>query len=387
MGLLGMNKCLPIALDLGSRTIRMMQFELVGKSFRVLAADSWRYPGSVGSDAAERRNAAVQAVREMLQKGKFKGRQVVTALSCKEIDIKNLRLPKVAAGQLDQAVWAEAAERYDFPLEGNQLHYLNAGDVRSGAETQNEIIMLAATKENIEQHVEMVSDMGLVPEYVEAEPIALFRILERFLRRRSDANTVSVLVEVGQSGTRVIVTRGRDIVFIKAIDIGGAQFTEAVARNVNLGYEEAAELRRRSTLSAGRRHDDKNDADEQAERTSVDWTVRDSLRSEVEALRQEVVLCLRYCSVTFRGLRPQKINLVGGEARDSIFMEVFREQLNMECEAADPLREVDTSSVDLGVRRGEIPTDWALCTGLAIRTVNLSELREEEGDEADRLSA
>ena len=387
MGLFGFNKRLPIALDLGTRTIRMLQLQHVGDTMRVAAADSWQYPKSLAEDSDERQRAAVDAVRRMLRSGGFKGRQVVTALSSAQLEIKNVRLSRMPPAQLDQAVRAEAAERYDFPVAGSRLNYLDAGEVRSGNEIQREIIMMAASGGAIDEHVSMVADMGLAPEHVDAEPVALFRVYERFLRRRSDDGAVTVVVDVGYTRTRVVVSRGRNIVFIKVVDIGSGRFTEAVAHHASLDDEEARDLRRRASRQNTEGDPAPGEAAVDLERSSVDWTIRDALRSEVEALTREIGLCLRYCSVTFRGLRPQEINLTGAEACDATFVEMFREHLNMECHVDDPLRGIDSSGVDLGVQHGCVPADWAVCAGLAVRTADPGEFVEEADNEQCRLSA
>jgi len=387
MGLFGFNKYLPIALDLGTRTIRMLQLQRVGNTMRVAAADSWQYPNSLAEGSDERQRATVEAVRRMRHSGGFKGRQVVTAMSCAQLEIKNVRLPRMPSAQLDQAVRAEAANRYDFPVTGDQLKYLDAGEVRSGNETQREIIMMAASAEAIDEHVSMVADMGLAPEHIDAEPVALFRVYERFLRRRSDDAAVTVAVDVGCTCTRVVVSRGRDIVFIKAVDIGSGRFTDAVARHASLDDEEARDLRRRASRQNAEGDRAPGEADGDPERSSVDWTIRDALRSEVEGLSREVGLCLRYCSVTFRGLRPQEINLTGGEACDATFVEMFREHLNMECHVGDSLRGIDSAGVDLGAQHGCVPADWAICAGLAVRAADPGEFVEEGDNEQRRLSA
>ena len=387
MGLFGFNKYLPIALELGTRTIRLLQLQHVGDTVRVAAADSWQYPKSLAEDSDERQRAAVEAVRRMLRSGGFKGRRVVTALSSAQLEIKNVRLPKMPPAQLDEAVWAEAAERYDFSVAGNQLNYLDAGEVRNGNETQREIIMMAASAEVIDEHVSMVAGMGLAPEHVDAEPVALFRMYERFLHRRSDDAAVTVAVDVGYTCTRVVVSRGRDIVFIKAVDIGSGGFTEAVARHASLDDEEARDLRKRASCQNTEGDCAPGEGGGGPERSSVDWTIRDALRSEVEALAREVGLCLRYCSVTFRGLKPQRINLTGGEACDATFVEMFREHLNMECHVSDPLRGIDSAGVDPGAQHGCVSAGWAICVGLAVRTAGPGEFGEEGDNEQRRLSA
>ena len=55
----------------------------------------------------------------------------------------------------------------------------------------------------------MLEAMGLRPEHIDAEPLAVFRPFERHLRRRADENAISVIVDIGHSGTKVIVARGQ----------------------------------------------------------------------------------------------------------------------------------------------------------------------------------
>jgi len=227
----------------------------------------------------------------------------------------------------------------------------------------------------------------LAPQHIDAEPVALFRVYERFLRRRSDDAAVTVAVDVGYACTRVVVSRGRDIVFIKPVDIGSSRFTDAVARHASLDAEEARDLRKRTSRQKIEGDLAPGEAAGDPERSSVDWTIRDALRSEVEALSREVGLCLRYCSVTFRGLRPQEINLTGGEACDATFVEMFRKHLNMECHVGDPLRGIDSAGVDLGAQHGCVSADWAICGGLAVRTADPDEFVEEAENEQRRLSA
>ena len=109
--------------------------------------------------------------------------------------------------------------------------------------------------------------------------------------------------------------------------------------------------------------------------------------AQVEAMAREVALCLRYCAVTFRGLRPTSVTITGGQAYDPSVVKVLGEQLSIECVVGQPLRGIDVSSVPLGGnRRGKL-AEWALCAGMAIRGVDFEEAVRETSDGLDRLSA
>jgi hypothetical protein len=55
--------------------------------------------------------------------------------------------------------------------------------------------------------------------------------------------------------------------------------------------------------------------------------VFDATRSTMEELGREIGLCLRYYSVTFRGQRPNKLRLLGGEAADPMLLGVLNAAL------------------------------------------------------------
>ncbi|MHC4985875.1 MAG: pilus assembly protein PilM, partial [Planctomycetota bacterium] len=248
--------------------------------------------------------------------------------------------------------------------------------------------MLAARDEVIQDHLEMLVEMGLSPQHIEAEPVALFRNQLRYLRRQSDDEAVSVVIDIGVRGTCVVVARGRDPVFVKFIDIGGHRMTEAVARQLNLSYPEARQMRLRAAKNRSRDGDRREgDLAEMPDRTSVDWTIRDAIRSEVEALSREIALCLRYCSVTFRGLRPDGVTLMGGQACDPLCVDMMAEQLNMDCSVCQPLRNVESSAVSFGDDRRGMMTDWALCTGLATYQADFAQDKQDQHGSQNRLSA
>ena len=47
----------PIALDIGSEFIRMLQFRRTGSDAELVAHDEWQFPDAIGNDVAARRNA------------------------------------------------------------------------------------------------------------------------------------------------------------------------------------------------------------------------------------------------------------------------------------------------------------------------------------------
>ena len=181
-GILMPKRRWPIGLDIGRDSIKMLQLGQASGQVVVRAGGRWRFPESSVNNPIRRRELLVGAVREMLRRGNFQGNRVVTALSCNELSIKNVRVPHMPANELAQAIEWEAKERFGFEVGPNQLNYLQAGSVRQGSETRDEIIMMAVPPEVVEDHLALLDEVGVVPAAIDAELLALFRTFERFLR-------------------------------------------------------------------------------------------------------------------------------------------------------------------------------------------------------------
>ncbi len=369
-----------IGLDIGHDGIKMIQLAAVGTTLSATACGRWSFPDNVGDEPALRRRFAVDAVRGLLRSGGFRGRRVVSCLGADELMIKQLRLPRMSEHELRSAVQWEAAERFGLRLAPDQLNHLVAGEIRQGGEVRDEIILLGVRPEVIDEHVAMLDEMKLLPDAIDAEPVCLFRCFDRFLRRRDDQSEVTVLVDLGARGTRVVIGRGRQVAFIKTIDIGGRQLNAAVAEQLNMPHDEAAQLRLGLMRDLGR-GGELAEGNEQTTRA-----IYDAIRPVVDELGREISLCLRYYAVTFRGAKPEGLTLVGGEAYDPTLRKLLDETLSLECVLGEPLWKIDLSGVDLGDDRRGVHCEWAVAVGLALRGMDALGTRETT-HEHDRLSA
>ncbi|MGH7215116.1 MAG: pilus assembly protein PilM [Tepidisphaeraceae bacterium] len=356
----------PIGLDIGFEGIKMLQLEVVGgDSLSVVAAARQPFPDDVRRDPELRMACAVDLIRQTFRRNHFRGRGVVAALPREIVHSKNLRLPVIPASELAAAVRFEAKNIFPFDTDTAAVRHMAAGEVRQGADVRQEIIALATRDDDVNNYLEQLHRAGCVVESLDAEPCALYRGIERFIRRREDEQEVHVLVDVGSRASLVVVGRGRDVSFIKPIEIGGRHLHEAVSKKLGITLEEARALRQRltetpeegagatGTPGAGRRD-------------PVRQAVFDATRSIIEDLGREISLCLRYYSVTFRGQRPTKLRLLGGESGDAQLLSLLNTALTIPVEAGRPLYSVNISRMKLADRHGSMG-EWAVALGLALK--------------------
>ncbi|MCX5672465.1 MAG: pilus assembly protein PilM [Planctomycetota bacterium] len=351
---------LPIGLDIGTTTVRMLQLGGSERDLRALEAAKFVVPLEIKGEPQRRREFIVAEVRRLMKEGRFRGREAVMALPSKDVAVRNVRMPKMPDEELATAVIWEAQNKFPFDTATAVIQYLRAGEVRQGDQLFDEIILLAVPRVEVDAQIQMATEAGVDLVSLDAGPAAMFRGFERYLGRREDEGVVNVYADIGAQ-TTVVIARGRDLVFVKTIPIGGSVFNRAVAECLELAPAEAEALRRRLSRRPSGETADAEGADRVAR------AVSDALRPHLEDLADEIGLCLRYYSVTFRGPRLESLTFVGGEAHDPSVSTALAARLGLEARMGDPLRGVRTDSLDRVLDRRGVRAEWATAFGLSLK--------------------
>jgi len=309
--------------------------------------------GAAGKISSE---FAVSAIKEMLARGNFRGKNVVSSLSNDIIKIKSMRLDTTDAEQIEELMRDEIAAQFGLSADTDEIRYMIAGSVYQGDDIKNEVIFFGADKESVSQHISLLEESGLSPVAIDTAPCALFRCFRGSLRRQEDRQLVSVFIEVGSLFTTVIISRGQEIAFVKQIPIAGRHLNEQVASKLGVGYDEASVLR--SKLR-------------NAEADSIDLPTRqavvDAMSGVIGELAAEISLCFKYYAVTFRGNHPTEAVFAGNEAYELVLLDALKKQLDIEVKIAQPFRGFDLTGTNFAADQQSSFCEWAVAVGLGVR--------------------
>ncbi len=399
----------PIGLDIGHNSIKMIQLVINGEQISVLAADEARIDSGINGDDQARKDYIVSSIKQMLSRGNFHGKNVVSCLPCGDIKITSLRLTEAEGERIEQALRREVVHRFGLDPDKDSMDYIVAGNVRHGDEIKNELILFATNNEIVKSHIEMLETAGLRPIAIDTIPCALFRSFERSLRRQEDRKHAVIFIDVGSCYTTVVFARGGEICFVKQIKIGAGNFNREVASKLGISNSEAeilrGELQAEYSPSTPKSDSAKQGLTENKQKieASTRQVMIDAISKIAEELAHEISLCLRYYTVTFRGKRIERAILTGGGGYEKILLDVMQRQLTVSVEVAQPLRGFDMSNERAnlnfyGDRRGLL-CEWAVAVGLSLKgldsnlttqsetkkstTVNY-ERRKTEGEQHER---
>jgi type IV pilus assembly protein PilM len=385
------NRCGPIGIDLGTRSVKLVQFDAARE--RIHEAARWDLPAeapgdspapppakraaepaakpladALGPNAAEKPTApptrpagpasrpdqfAIERLAEGLERARegrtFRGRDAVFCLGAGDLYAQNIRVAQASGDELKKIVQCEAAGRLPFKSEEAEIRFLEAGDVRQGDSTRREVILLASHRPAVERILAVAEAAGLNPVAIDTAPTAMLRCYSHQYRRDDDQHRRVMFVNLGATKTTVVIAEGSSAMFVKYIDVGGRRLDEAVARHLKMPLADAAALRRHN----GDRRAEQRDPE-------VARSIVESIRPVLDHLASELSLCLRYYAVTFRGRPLSQAVLSGGEASQSL-VDWLGPRMNLPCELGDPMRRFETSLP--AERLGQ----WDVALGLALR--------------------
>lgn len=359
-----------VGIDISGRSIKMLQLSEQPDRLAVIGAA--RIEPTTAGDAGEvDHDSLVEQLRSVIRAGTFTGRRCVVALPRHNVNIQSVRMPNMPEEELAQAAAWEAAQRFNMDRTKMQVDYVRTGLVTQGAENREEVLLVAAATETLNRRLDPIVEAGFRPVAVDADFAALARVFSLQCRRQEDSETVRAVLDVGFTGSTVTILRGDGIAFCKPIDIGGARFNSIVAEHLQVDEAAAAELRAaRIAREASSGGIGEESASAPSFDPATDRAVYEAVRPLIGKLVKEVMLCLRYYGVTFRGKPPQTILITGGDALEPHLAPTLERTCNVHTALDD---EPGTLGRLLPQIQGKLHRDpgpaacWSVAAGLSLR--------------------
>lgn len=345
----------PIGIDIGSYAVRMVQLADRGGQAVVTASAFMPIDPSLPLQGPARDQAIVVAITQAMASGDFKGNRVVTSLSARHVIYKNIRIPVMPPDEIKQAVSWEASDRLHLSLDDVDLQYLNVGEVRQGSENKQEIIVLAAKKQAIKEHLNLLEECHLIPFAIETAPTALSR-WANYLQSTEQFEEATVILDLGYDSSKILICRQGRVLFYKQLDSAGRQINESLASKLNMNLRDVDDSR--IAMNRTTQANDDEPSESIVDATKVQPTLIESMQHISTELTREISLCLRYFCVTFRGHRPERAWVTGGLSRDPQFLKMIQENSGLMLDAPPVL-------ANQSVTQGLI-----LACGLAMRLPN-----------------
>lgn len=411
-GLMG-GQSRPVAVDFGTTALRILKLS-TAEPPAIICAASLPTPDTLIGDPAKRFAYQLEQLPGLFRKNKIGAGRAVASIPAFATFCRNLQVGAAELGELNSYVaMMLSSELNCMPdallcrpviVEGANA----GGSVGSG---KSEVIAMATPIGVVDRIMAALRAAKQLPVAIVPESIAMAQAFDHMTARASDVSLTSLFLDLGYAGTRLTITHGRDVVFIKNIEIGGryldqhlsqaAKCTLTEAHSKRLAMSVVAKEIVKATASSGKplsmgasgmphldaavksaeQHPAVALMDERragaAPGGSIDLTSAEAcpadLTEPLSVLTDEIALCMRYHESLFPGNKIGRAIFVGGEARHVALCQHIAKMLRLPAHVADPLARFGRGGKERleGVDLKQPQPGWCVCAGLAVGPTDL----------------
>jgi len=348
MGFLSKNKPL-VGLDIGSSAVKAVELTKSKKGYQV---SSFAYeslvPDAVVDGAIIDGPAVADSIRRSFSAGKFKPKSVATGVSGHSVIVKRVVVPAATPSEVEASIQLDAEQYIPFELTEVNLDYQVVGPGLTQAEEPGmEVVLVAAKKDKIQNHTNVISLAGQNPEIVDIDAFALQNVFEA--NYTVGRNATVALLNIGASLMNINITKGGMPLFIRDVSVGGNQYTDILQKELQLNFQEAEDLKLGRTGGS-----------------EVEM-VQPLLESITNMLIMEVHKTFEFFRETYPSETISQVLISGGTSHMVGLAEKIQEAFSYPTEVLDPFRSVTLGPRVDAARATSLGPALAVAVGLALR--------------------
>jgi type IV pilus assembly protein PilM len=235
-------------IEVGSGSIKAVKLESDGASIRVVDFAVVPHAKVLSTPDLDQADALRVALGALASRTDLSGASIAVSVPGHAGFARFAKLPPVEPKKVPDIVKFEAVQQIPFPLEDVEWDYQTFVSPDS---PDVEVGIFAITKDRIRERIDMLADVGIVPQIVTLGPVAAYNALAYDLSF-TEETTGTILLDIGTTSTDLVIAdAGR--VWIRTFPIGGHQFTLALMEAFKLTYPKAEKVKREADTSKAAR--------------------------------------------------------------------------------------------------------------------------------------
>jgi len=228
-----------IGVDIGSHAVKVCQIQKAGNGYRLLAVGSAAIPpGAVEDGVLQDPDEVAAAIVELFKNLKIKSKRVGISISGYSVIVKKINLEVMSDEELADYITEEAEQYIPFDIDDVYLDYQV---IRAGSDEfdRSDIMLVAAKKDVIDDYLDMLQELKLLPVLVDVDGFALENIWEIASDRRDNV----ALVDIGASKMNINIISDGASVLARDVVVGSEQLTNQIANSLEIEFEKAEQLK------------------------------------------------------------------------------------------------------------------------------------------------
>lgn len=312
-----------LGLDIGSHSVKIIQIDAREKPPKLMNLGLIPLPKEAFAEGRMIKSEVVaRSIQQLSTHLKLKERFVAASISGYEVMIKKIELPTMTEAELTNRMQTELGQYIPFNIEEVHVDYQVLDTVKDRPNMM-EVMLVAAKRESINDHVNLLKLAALQPLVVDVDFFALSNAFEATYGL-SDQNVA--IMDIGATKTLLDIVQNGIPVFTRGISIGGSQITDGIRDELRVSDEEAERIK----------------LGEASDKLSTD-ELSEIFLSIVRDWVREFRRAFDFFSSNFPDAKIDKIFLSGGSCRIPGLDRLIQEGFAAEVEIFNPLSRLERS--------------------------------------------
>jgi type IV pilus assembly protein PilM len=239
-----------IGLDIGSFAVRAAEVSFDGgRPTLHRFAQVTLPPGAVSDGEVVDAHVVSAALKRLWSDGGFSSRRVVVGVSSQRVIVRQADVTAMSETDLRSALNFEAQDLIPIPVDEAVLDFqvidpvLPNGDPNTPPNMR--ILLAAAQRDMVKNHLAAIRSADLDVVAVDPVALAMLRAVPA-----APSGVAEAVVSIGGDLTTIAIREGHSTRFVRVLNIGGSDLTEALSRELAVNAQSAEDMKRRSANGA-----------------------------------------------------------------------------------------------------------------------------------------
>ena len=207
-------------LDVGSRSIKLVEVEQTPTGLRLLRALIQELPVSVEGQAVDRLGWLQSALKEV------SARTIHVALGGPEVVVRRIHMPLMPERELHEAVRWQIKDQLPFPIQEAVIDFRVMGQVWEKDIKKQDLLLAAAPARALRELIEIVERSGAQVASLNPTPCAVWSCVAALMPEMQQGSVV--LIELGARTTHVIIVKDGAICVVRDLPLGSENMTASL---------------------------------------------------------------------------------------------------------------------------------------------------------------
>ncbi len=308
-----------IGLDIGSSQTKIVELS-PGKTKKLINYGiSKILPDAIVEGEIIDREAVLDSIRTLLESRNITTKDVVIGLAGRDVIIKRIVMDRLSEAETREHIKWEAEQYVPFDIQEVELDFYVINP--NFGENQQEIVIVAAKKELINNLTTLLKDLNLNPVIIDTAAFALQNAYEYNYQPSPDESIG--LLNIGAGMTIINVIKGGSSLLARDVYYGVNSYINKLQKEIGFNYEDAANAVK-GTIPVGASQD----------------SIQGVFESFVNDLSTQIERSLQFLSTVTGEEKVNKMFITGGGALIPNLVEYLKRRLNVNVEVFNPFKNI-----------------------------------------------